>query len=745
MDETTLPNDLAPSPGRSKAPWIVGATLLLAAGVVGYFLFFGSDEGIVEFQLSDPKAAVRYQIDGKDFMPDADHAARLPAGKYELTVSGKDYETENIQFRARRGAREIVKVPLRLKPKTPEPVVKIDPEENRRQTKAAKLVDQAAELLDDNKPKDAIPLLDKALKLNPKSAPGYALRGRAHFLQGDPGKAHDDETESSKLLGDNPQLLLLKAMVSLRADPRSASAMAARALQDDAKLVFAQALIGESLLRQGKLTDGIAACDQALKKDGRILLAWRNRALAYGSLGQWDKALADLDTVIKLDDNDAYAHWAKAAVFEQLGKPEPAKAERASALKLDSKLAKQTGPIFASRKITSKIQAEELADQADAALRRQNLDKAAELAEAALTLNAKCALALACRATVRFLHDEKENAKADCNQAIKLDSREWRAYLTRALLYAGDEKDADKVVADATVAVTLSPDRSPAYTRRALGYLRLHDYQQSIADGDAALKDSPAPDPKTYLQLGEAHAYIGQLDKALANFDQFVRLHPKDPNGYFWRAGVYLKREDPIKMLAELTKVTELDTEQILGDPPEPPVFPAPSKDKLDLPAAKYVERARENEKAGKLDRAIADWTIALRLEPKWHFERGVAYFARGDFAQADSDFNEAIRRALNRAELHWRLAEARGRIGDLPEAVTAVNEALALDGKNAKYLWYRAALRERLDDSRSASDRKAALELDPTLAKAPPPTFPDLANRLLPRSTVFIPWGGDR
>jgi len=73
-------------------------------------------------------------------------------------------------------------------------------------------------------------------------------------------------------------------------------------------------------------------------------------------------------------------------------------------------------------KITSKIQAEELAEQANAALDQQNLDKAAELAEAALMLDAKCALALACRGTARFQNDEKEKAKADCNQAIQLDS-----------------------------------------------------------------------------------------------------------------------------------------------------------------------------------------------------------------------------------------------------------------------------------------------------------------------------------
>jgi tetratricopeptide (TPR) repeat protein len=753
MDEPTSPA----LPRRSLIPWLIGGALAIAAAVVGYFLIAGSDEGSVVFNLSEPMAAVRYKIDGKDFMPQADNSATLPEGKYVLTVTGDEFETRTIPFHVRRGGKEIMKIELQRKPKTPDPV--IDPVElQRRRDEAADIVAAAAKLLEDNKPKDAMPLLDQALALDPKSARGYALRGQAFFAQDQLGKARDDETASSKLATDNPDLLLLKSMFSLRdGDAKSGNLFASRALDQNPRLISAHALIGEALLREGKLTEGLDACHQALIADPRQLRAWRNRALAYGSLGQWEKALADLDMVIHLDEGDAYAYLAKAAALAQLGKLEPARAERILALKLNPKLVRLTGPVFGQLTATFKVQAEELAAQARKAFDQQSWDKAVDLADAALKLDPKCAGAIAYRGAVRFVQEEKEKAKVDCEEAIKLDSGQWRAYLTRALIYEDEERVADKIVADATIAVTLAPQKSAAYTRRAVGYLRLHEVQQALADGEAALAQSEKYniDPTNYHTLGEANARLRNLDKALAHFDNYVKLKPRDADGYYWRAGVHDLKEDTFKTLADMKKAAELDEDNYQGDT-KGARFPPPPKDKVDVPVAMRAERARQNAKAGRLDSAIADWTIALQpdlrsgklpqdcLEPKWHFERGLVYFARGDFAQAADDFEQAIKSDSKQADLLWHLAEARGKMGDCLSACATLDEALQLDGKNAKYLWHRAALRQRVGDLLGAADdRDAAIQLDAALAKAQPPTFPDLPHRLLARNPVFIPWGG--
>jgi tetratricopeptide (TPR) repeat protein len=63
--------------------------------------------------------------------------------------------------------------------------------------------------------------------------------------------------------------------------------------------------------------------------------------------------------------------------------------------------------------------------------------------------------------------------------------------------------------------------------------------------------------------------------------------------------------------------------------------------------AVAYFNRAIACKADGDFDRAIADYTEAIRLDPKLaiaYYERGVAYHALGDFDRAIADYTEAIR-----------------------------------------------------------------------------------------------------
>src|SRR5665647_2576040 len=63
--------------------------------------------------------------------------------------------------------------------------------------------------------------------------------------------------------------------------------------------------------------------------------------------------------------------------------------------------------------------------------------------------------------------------------------------------------------------------------------------------------------------------------------------------------------------------------------------------------AAFYSNRAAAYHDKGDLDRAIADYNEAIRLDPKHakaFFGRGIAFSDKGDNDRAIADFNEAIR-----------------------------------------------------------------------------------------------------
>jgi tetratricopeptide (TPR) repeat protein len=65
--------------------------------------------------------------------------------------------------------------------------------------------------------------------------------------------------------------------------------------------------------------------------------------------------------------------------------------------------------------------------------------------------------------------------------------------------------------------------------------------------------------------------------------------------------------------------------------------------------AAAYVNRAEERMHIGDVDRAITDYTEAIRLDPQvaeYYHQRGVAWMSKEDYDRAIADCNEAIRLA---------------------------------------------------------------------------------------------------
>jgi tetratricopeptide (TPR) repeat protein len=95
----------------------------------------------------------------------------------------------------------------------------------------------------------------------------------------------------------------------------------------------------------------------------------------------------------------------------------------------------------------------------------------------------------------------------------------------------------------------------------------------------------------------------------------------------------------------------------------------------------------------GDLDRAIADFGEAIRLDPNYvlaYFDRGAIWKLKGDLDRAMYDFDQAIRLEPNYALAH----QARGAIwrlkGDTDRAIADLDEAIRLKPNEA------AAFRER-------------------------------------------------
>ncbi len=207
--------------------------------------------------------------------------------------------------------------------------------------------------------------------------------------------------------------------------------------------------------------------------------------------------------------------------------------------------------------------------------------------------------------------------------------------------------------------------------------------------GAESLKDRVA----AYLQSGRAYFAKGEMDRAIADYDQAIRLDPESLAAYMCRSLAYKTKGDNDHVIADCSQVIRLNTE------------------KLDNTSF-WVMRGGAYFAKGEMDRAIADYDQAIRLDPKepaYLTCRGVVFEMRGDAARARADYETALALASDDSEATQglaRLAAAGGAPSPTSRRVNAaVEQALGVSKQGAVIAPPPAFVQNRAgDENRSAA-----------------------------------------
>ena len=260
---------------------------------------------------------------------------------------------------------------------------------------------------------------------------------------------------------------------------------------------------------------------------------------------------------------------------------------------------------------------------------------------------------------------EYPQALADLNQAIKRSNGSAQSYSGRGLLHL-DTSDFEQAIEDFSAAIQQHPTFAQAYLWRGFAYLRGQKPQQAIADLDHAIAAIPTC-AEAYNHRGIAHLHLNNLTKAQSDFSQAIRLNPTF-------AEVYNNRGNLHQLLGDHSSAT-IDYERANA------LTHGLTQSNNHPTAAFYRHQAQINATAGRIDAAIADYSSALSITPTAYalYQRGKLYVQIGENEKALADFDRALVRSPDYAEIYCDRSHLHFQAHNLPSTLADTNKAIEL------------------------------------------------------------------
>ena len=401
----------------------------------------------------------------------------------------------------------------------------------------------------------------------------------------------------------------------------------------------------------------IADYNSAIKLNPKFAIAYSNRGNSRLSKGEVDRAIADQSEAIRVDPKHAGAYtnrcWARATVGREL---ELALADCNTALQL------------------GRADAGTLDSRGFVYLRLGRLDEAIADYDAALKADPRHASSLYGRGIAKLRKGDDAGGKADiaAATAIRADVAAEFARYGVTPPDAGTPptkppvKPPDSVPpADSAELLRICGSNAPADDRMKACTAILEFKQQSAQDRAIA-----------YNHRGSIHQASGDIDSAISDFTEAIKLNPKFVEAYINRGTAWDDKGDLDQAIADFTTALKLDPKQ----------------------APAHYLRGDALLRNGELDRAIDDFTEAIRLDRNYaraYLNRGLARLAKGEYIHAAADFSDVIRLDPKDAAAFYNRGRARLYGGSATQALMDLQQAGELDSANAYHaLWIEIASR---------------------------------------------------
>ncbi len=477
------------------------------------------------------------------------------------------------------------------------------------------LRDQAFQLYDQGRFREAVALLDRVLARHHRDIEALIKRGNCYCRLDQPARALPDFDQAIHYNPLHPGgytdrgIALL--MLGRNEEALASFTQAVRAWNGPASIVDRMLDIAYSpggtslpLFPVPNTARGLSRKQTLQIKQGHAT-AHSGLGQAYHRLGEDERAIAEYNQAIKIYPDDPNAFIGRGDCCLSLGEPDRALDNYNEAIRV--------GPNY-SRAYARRGKLLETKGEWDKA--QADYDKA-------IQLDPHFTYALRLRAGLLSRRGQNDQALADAELAGRQSPQDAGAFKDRGgiLVRTGHYQQA---IAELNEAIELDPNLATAYLNRGAAYNSLGQYERAIKDLDKALELDPQSAP-AHTNIGLAYFMIGQFDKAVDDLSEAVRLAPKSAVVHFNRANVYARLGLKEQAIADYEAVGRLHPQLI----------------------AHYGGTARLLEDMGRQNLAVRDEKrIDLHPDPKeldGRLEQGNIRRSRGDWQGAILEYNRVI------------------------------------------------------------------------------------------------------
>jgi tetratricopeptide (TPR) repeat protein len=251
----------------------------------------------------------------------------------------------------------------------------------------------------------------------------------------------------------------------------------------------------------------------------------------------------------------------------------------------------------------------------------------------------------------------------------------------------------------------LVPKGWPLHNQLASAYLKAGRPEAAFEplEKSLALTGDSGHSAKAYLARGVAYRELGQLLRAIEDFDEAVRIVPLDSvhhefqdnwEAYNYRALTYLELGQPQQAIADLGEAIKSNSTY----------------------AEAFSNRGLLYRELGQPLRAIEDLDEAIRLDPQYpaaYGNRGLAFSDLGQYSRAIEDYDAAIRLGPTNVMAYLNRGAAYIDLGQPGQALLDSAQAIRLDPQHAGAYGLRALAHTLLgEDTEAGRDLEMAVEL---------------------------------